>query len=200
MGVWLLRESGWLNNAWGGVFFHSLHRADTPLLLQHVGGPSLSPISCVLSCFWLSSLCSEGKYPLLKSFNMIPALLHKWQIRMGVTSRINAFIMAWPTSTQHNMWFSVTACAALKCRRLMSCSRTQHSSTQMQEDGDCLTLLGDREIMLHVFCSLNLPGRANHSASLRLKEKNPDFVVGIGFFMVMFAQQLEIYRWNHYFV
>lgn len=64
----------------------------------------------------------------------------------------------------------------------MSCSRTQHSSTQMQEDGDCLTLLGDREIMLHVFCSLNLPGRANHSVSLRLKEKNPDFVVGIGFF------------------
>lgn len=148
MGVWLLWESGWLNSAWGGVFFPSLHRADTPLLLQRVGGLSLSPISCVcVSCFWLSSLCSEGKYPLLKSFNMIPALLRKWQIRMGVTSRIDAFIMASPTSTRHNMWFSVTACVALKCRRFMSCSKTQHSSTQMQEDADCLALLGDREIM-----------------------------------------------------
>lgn len=121
MAVWLPWESGRLNNAWGGVFFfHSLHRADTRLLLQRVGGLSLSPISCVISCFWFCSMRSEGKYPLPKSSNMIPALLRKWRIRVGVTCRINAFIMASRTSTRHNMWFSATACVAFKCRRFMS--------------------------------------------------------------------------------
>lgn len=37
-------------------------------------------------------------------------------------------------------------------------------------------------MMLHVFCSLNLPGRANQSVSLRLKEKKPWFCGWCRFF------------------
>lgn len=87
----------------------------TPLLLQCVGGPSLAPEPRHIMFLVVCSVFL-GKFPALKSFNIIPLLLRKCQIKEGVTVmffRMNAFIMASWTSThaaQCNMWCLVRCC------------------------------------------------------------------------------------------
>lgn len=56
----------------------------TPLLLQCVGGPSLAPEPHHIMFLVVCSVFL-GKFPALKSFNIIPLLLRKCQIKVGVT-------------------------------------------------------------------------------------------------------------------
>lgn len=195
MGVCLLWDSGRLHIAWGWVSLHSLRGADTPL-----SGPSLSHVSWVGSSFWRGSLCSEGKYPLPQPSNTIPALLRKWQIRVGVAVRlfrINAWTVASQTPTQDvNMPFSVKTLDVWSAGDAWAAAKhnnPQHKRRKTLIVWPYLVTRKQGTLMLHVFCSLNLPGRANQRVSLRIQGKKTlilwsEFKV----LYIMFAQHLDI--------
>lgn len=103
--------------------------------------------------------------------------------------RTPAFTAASPTSAlgrQHGIFQST----CLKCRRLTSCSKTRHSSTQMQEDADCLARLGDKRTR-HINATWFLPIKPARTRTSQ-SESSPQATRKKDCFTFMFAQHWDI--------
>lgn len=121
------------------IFCHFVPTVNTLLLLQCVGGPSLTLKLWCMTLLVARVVCAQGKNALF--FSLVTAALRKCQIKVGMSVmffRINAF--KWSQRRQYTQLDSIKCVPVpLKCEPIANSARTWHSSTQTQEDCNCLT-------------------------------------------------------------